>query len=482
MKLLGHFTDFLNDTVNLNATRLTRLEESVGAIKDVIRGSNWARRGRGFVEQGSWAHKTIIKPLKQKAFDADLLALVEPVADWEAKDYVNGLYNVFSGHGTYSDKVRRWDYCVTITYADDFKIDITPCIANRIYSGYEICNRNTNAFVRSEPIAYTDWLIAKNELSKANAFRKVTRLLKYIRDIKGNFTAPSVLLTTLLGYRMGSLDPNGPNFDDVPTALKTVVGRLDDWLQANPTKPVVTNPSLVTEDFSRLWDETQYGNFRDKINLYRDWIDDAFDEADRDESIGKWRRVFGEEFAKAVDIEEATSVGTKAVVLAKSADEALVMPDADMVSLVARYGSRIIPPAILRLPYMRRSTWRVARQGTVSVAVRASLYDRRNGTFIRKVTDYQPLPKQYWLKFDAVGSSGPVWPDGFEIQWRVTNTDREATRAKALRGEFYPSDSNRSSRWEQLSYRGLHLVEAFLIRKRDNTLVGTSPPFYVVIE
>jgi hypothetical protein len=128
MKLTGHFTDFLNDIVNLNPTRLTRLENSVSAIKDVIRGSGWTPRSRGFVEQGSWAHKTIIKPLESKAFDADLLALVDPVVGWEAKDYVNGLYDVFSNHATYKDKARRWDYCVTITYADDFKIDITPCI------------------------------------------------------------------------------------------------------------------------------------------------------------------------------------------------------------------------------------------------------------------------------------------------------------------------------------------------------------------
>ena len=37
-------------------------------------------------------------------------------------------------------------------------------------------------------------------------------------------------------------------------------------------------------------------------------------------------------------------------------------------------------------------------------------------------------------------------------------------------------------RWERLSYRGVHMVEAFLIRKSDDTLVGRSAPFYVVIE
>jgi hypothetical protein len=482
MKLTGHFTDFLNDIVNLNPARLTRLENSVSAIRDVIRSSSWTPRGRGFVEQGSWAHKTIIKPLESKAFDADLLALIDPVVGWEAKDYINSLYDVFSNHATYKEKVRRWDYCVTITYADDFKIDITPCIKDKAFQAYAICNRNTNAFVKSEPIQYTEWLISKNDLSKGNTFRKATRILKYLRDIKGNFTCPSVLLTTLLGYRMSLFDPFGSGFDDVPTALKTIAGRLDDWLQANPAKPVISNPSLQEEDFGRLWDDdTQYGNFRDKINLYRGWIDDAFDEADRDESIGKWRRVFGEEFAKSVDLEEAASIVTKAVALAKAADAALVPPNEDMVNLLERYGSRVIPPGILHLPYMERPKWRVARQAPIPVTVRASLYTGRNGTFVRQVTDYQPLPKRCWLKFDAVGSMGAVWPNDYEIKWRITNTDREAIGASALRGGFYPSD-DKSSRWEALQYRGLHLAEAFVVRKRDRTLVGSSAPFYVVIE
>jgi hypothetical protein len=38
------------------------------------------------------------------------------------------------------------------------------------------------------------------------------------------------------------------------------------------------------------------------------------------------------------------------------------------------------------------------------------------------------------------------------------------------------------SRVEDLAYRGVHFVEAFLIRKADNRLAGQSEPFYVVIE
>ena len=32
----------------------------------------------GWMEQGSWAHKTIIKPVDQGEFDADLIVFVQP--------------------------------------------------------------------------------------------------------------------------------------------------------------------------------------------------------------------------------------------------------------------------------------------------------------------------------------------------------------------------------------------------------------------
>lgn len=107
MKLVEHFRTFLDETVNINATRLTQLDDSVDALKRVLRDSEWKPKIRDFVGQGSWAHKTIIKPVEGKAFDADLIVLVAPVDGWDAKSYLSSLRAVFAGHGAYEDKVRR---------------------------------------------------------------------------------------------------------------------------------------------------------------------------------------------------------------------------------------------------------------------------------------------------------------------------------------------------------------------------------------
>ena len=143
MKLLSHFNDFLKDEVNLNQTRVDSLETSIQAIEDYLDGSEWGDIIVDWVPQGSWAHKTIIKPVDKGEFDADLLVYVSPVEGWEAKDYINDLYAQFRATDTYRDKVKRWSHCVTVTYANDKKIDVAPCVVGRIVSDQlEVCNRD----------------------------------------------------------------------------------------------------------------------------------------------------------------------------------------------------------------------------------------------------------------------------------------------------------------------------------------------------
>ena len=78
----------------------------------------------GWMEQGSWAHKTIIKPVDKGEFDADLLVFVKPIAGWTAEDYIDTLLDAFKANKTYKDMVKPWSHCVTITYANDKKIDV----------------------------------------------------------------------------------------------------------------------------------------------------------------------------------------------------------------------------------------------------------------------------------------------------------------------------------------------------------------------
>jgi len=478
MKLIKRFDEFLKDTVNLNEHRVKLLENSITAIKNAINASAWQPRVIKYVAQGSWAHKTIIKPIEGAAFDADLIVFVKPVEGWNAKQYIDALYEVLKSNETYKDKVHRFSHCVTIEYAGERKIDVAPCVQDRESKDtQEVCNRNTDEFETSKPEEYTRWLIDKNAVTGNNNLRKTTRLIKYLRDIKTTFTCPSFLLTTLLGKFVYDGEKGQAVFSDVPTALKTLMGRLDDWLQANPQKPTVRNPVLYEEIQSDVWDDEKYSNFRSQINRYRQWIDDAYDEKEEPKSIEKWQRVFGDDFAAGAD---KTASASKSIA-ASFKNDRLAVEYTDLVTAVEQRGLAAIPEGFNNLAHMQPPRWPRSQGQSMTVHIRAELHNARNGQRISTAHSLQKLRPELWIKFNACDSRGIAFPEHYKVMWRITNTGEVARYNEALRGGFYDSDSMHS-RWETLSYRGVHMAEAFLIRKSDNVQFGRSHPYYVVIE
>jgi hypothetical protein len=481
MKLVNLFGDFLTNTVNLNQSRVDVLADNVAALQNFIRASEWKPRVRRFEEQGSWAHETIIKPVDNGEFDADLLVLVDPVSGWSAQDYISTLGKIFSESGTYQDKVKIWDYCVTITYAGEQKVDIAPCVVSRLWDGsLEVCNRKEIEFERTEPVEYTNWIKERNGYSGQNSFRKVTRLFKYLRDIKGRFVCPSVLLTTLIGYRIDWFDKGSDNFSDTPTTLQTVMGRLDDWLQLNTERPVVPNPKLVSENLAELWTPDQYKNFRESIHRYRMWVDEAIATDSRADSIQAWRKLFDDEFAKGEEIRVASAV-VEGVSQIKKFLMATAAHANELVDVVKGYGIAILPPEFSSPPHMHAPHWRRLLDSNANVRVIAewrSTKDASHGSFVRSG--------------DAMAPKGGVWfdvrvndydslPQGFSVQWRITNTGVISFARNEQRGGFYLPQRT-TARWEDLRYRGVHIAEAFIIRNQDQILVAQSEPFFVVVE
>lgn len=480
MRLKSTFADFLTNTVNLNKTRLGQLDSSVDALKNFVRDSEWEPKIRGFEEQGSWAHSTIIKPVDQGEYDADLLVLVDPVEGWSAADYVRKLGAIFVEDAVYGEKTRVWDYCVTITYANERKVDLAPCVIDRSYAGmYEVCDRYNDEFDLTSPVEYTSWMREKNGYSGSNSFRKVTRLLKYIRDIKGQFECPSVLLTTLLGNQIHFHDKDTDAFADTPTTLKTVVGRLDDFIQNNEKRPHVWNPKLSTEDFGELWTDKQYEKFRNTIHKYRCLIDAAYVVEGKAASITAWRRVFGDEFAKG------DTVLTKSMAEDEGLQKNFFMETAahlnGLVDYVKTHGLSVLPFGFSRPAYQKRPSWRMAPTISRNLSVTAVWCTGRDSGSGQPISSGQVLAARGGLWFDVAQGDGQALPSGYSVHWRITNTGAVAIAKRAGRGDFYlPNRGHR--RWESLEYRGIHMAEAFVIRMVDDTLVAQSDPFYVVLE
>ena len=256
MKHIAFFNKFLREQVNLDQTRIDRLNQSVDAIKQFL-----SNNLDGYIStepQGSYALGTIIKPVdSNKEYDADILIIIEYDKTKTPKDYIDDLYQCLKSSRRYAEKTHRRTRCVSLEYVGNFHLDIVPCVVNKNNQTY-ICNYKEDRFEETDGTSYRDWFNKQNSITNGN-LKKVTRLLKYLRDHKKNFTAKSILLTTLIGNTVFS---NDEGFEDLPSALKTVCNRINNFLRTNPKMPEISNPVLPQESFNRHWDQTKYENFR----------------------------------------------------------------------------------------------------------------------------------------------------------------------------------------------------------------------------
>ena len=225
MRFVDDFESFLRSEVNLNQTRLDRLQNSVNAIENFLAGqATFAPLFLDMVPAGSWAHRTIIKPVGEfDGFDGDVLLYVKENADWQPKDYIEQLYAAFHDSDTYRTKAQG-PRCVRIDYAGDFHVDVVPYLER--YGSHYITNRlepqDEGRFEASDPEAFSAWIDERQRASNGS-FVKVVRLLKYLRDYKNTFSCKSIILTTLLGNELNPViaDLQPESYKDVPTTLNT---------------------------------------------------------------------------------------------------------------------------------------------------------------------------------------------------------------------------------------------------------------------
>jgi Second Messenger Oligonucleotide or Dinucleotide Synthetase domain/Adenylyl/Guanylyl and SMODS C-terminal sensor domain len=434
MKLIKHFDAFLVNKVNLSDTRIAQLDSRVTAVGNFLAASE-GTVGENYLElipQGSYAHRTIINPVQTNdEFDADVLLSMKEVDGWEAEHYVQELYTAFRASSTYEDMVSRHDRCVKVDYANEFHIDVVPYLER--HDEHFITNRITNAYELTNPEGFNEWLDEKNRITGGRLI-KVIRLLKFVRDYKNTFTVASVILNILVGDRINDvLLMNDPDYyRDVPTSLKNILKDLNDYLQANPVLPLISDPSCPTESFNHRIDQPQYSNLRDKIAFYYDKVVAAYDESDTELSKTKWREVFGSLFGTydtAVSTTKKAHIGRAGV---DNTEETLEgrwgIPTALNPAYTVRIGA-----TVGKKPGFR--TYELRKHGNVVWRDRVIIF--------RVASINIPLP--------------------YTVYWKVRNTGEEAINDNCIRGQVVKDDGTMTRR-EPTKYRGQHYVECYIVK------------------
>ncbi|WP_051596966.1 SMODS domain-containing nucleotidyltransferase [Curtobacterium sp. UNCCL17] len=441
MKLVKHFDAFLANKVNLSDARITQLNERVAAITNFLQTGEdqFAENFIDVLPQGSYAHRTIINPVQQNdEFDADLLLEMDEVEGWEAEDYVQELYTVFRSSATYRDMVSRHARCVKVDYANAFHIDVVPYMER--HGEHYITNRDENLFELTNPEGYNEWLDGKNRLASGRLV-KVIRLMKYLRDFKNTFDCKSVILSILLGNSVNDAAAWGDDsqYKDVPSALKSIIGSLDDYLQDNEVMPSIDDPSEPSQNFNHRWTQEKYENFRNRIHTYRGWVDEAYDETDLEQSKAKWRRLFGDKFATFDTELKKASAAHLGLAGVKNTEE----------TLEGKWGIRT------RLDGEHRI--RIAGQTARRQGFRDRVLTKSGNVVLRGST----------IRFRVThNATGKV-----DVYWKVRNTGAEAIKANCIRGQVF-LDEGTLRRNEPTAYRGRHYVEVYLVK--DGVCVATD--------
>lgn len=436
MKLNNYFKNFLENEVNLNSSRIKTLDERSEAITNFLKNSELFKENYiDVIPQGSYAHKTIIKPVKTTdEYDADILLQLEEFTDWEAQDYVENLYKTFRASNVYRDKVSRKTRCVTITYANDFHMDVVPFMER--HNQKYITNRHENNFELTDPEKFTDWLDERSRITKHH-FVKVVRLIKYIRDYKRTFSVKSIILNTLLGEQVNdaALLENEKCYDDVPTALYNIMKKLKDYVESNYYMPTIADPSETGENFGDRWNQDSWLVFRNKMIYYSDKITDAYEDEDLSSSLKKWQTIFGEEFKKPqTENSKVKQLSDGSMLTFTDTEETLADKNIDK-KINPRYKVK------LRGKVTPKNGFR-----TYSLSERGNKVSKgRSITF--SVTCNVPEP--------------------YTIYWKTLNRGDEALKNDCVRGQI---QMGYSSHTEPTSFRGNHYVECYIVK--DNVCVA----------
>jgi hypothetical protein len=330
MTMTEHVSDFktlLKDTVNLDQSRLDDLATSTDAIFKALQNDDTI--GEHVLEkipQGSWAHRTIIKPKKDAEFDADFLLRLTERPEWQNTPslYLDAVYDALTDDGRYKRQPRDNKHrCVRVVYANDYHVDIVPFVAKKSGGGWVINSEANDGFGEwepTDPAGYTKWIKDRDDLTGGN-LRKVVRLLKYLRDHRGWYPdTKSIILTTIIGKQVTpEAKAATPGcYANVPTTLLTVTTAAASWLTANETRPSIDDPSGSGASFDRRWTAETYAELREDMYALAERIKEAHG-ANVSDSRTLWNGLFGTGFSAPASSSTSTAAGATAGVFGTTA-------------------------------------------------------------------------------------------------------------------------------------------------------------------
>lgn len=437
---IREFNLFLRDYINLDATRTRTLHSRVSAVNTFIAGQEDLEDvvTDDVIPQGSFAHKTIIRPYSGNDFDADVLVPMDEQDDWEPKDYTKALYKVLQSSARYRDKAVLGKRCVKLDYAGDFHIDLVPFVTRGDGNTY-ITHRTRNEFIRQDPVAYTAWFEDNNRTAHGHLVR-VVRLMKFLRD-RSSIQVPSVVLSALLAERVRSFD-GVDDYASVASTLTSLVKALHEYIDPMLTPPWVDD--RIGQNLADRLTQSGFENLQSQVKTWSRLMTEAL-EADADESMEKWRKIFGESFGSTTG-----KAGESETLFASASGYYEKIPAPGEQDLQKDHGIRVL----------------LDPRHRVRVVGRMSPNQKGIGRYrpLSGSGNHVPLGRSLRFTIEDCSVAEP-----FEVYWKVRNAGDEAARRQMFRGQIRKAGQQIT---ETSNFHGEHWVEAWVVK--DGVAVATD--------
>ncbi|BAQ21166.1 SMODS domain-containing nucleotidyltransferase [Corynebacterium glutamicum] len=440
---IGEFNDFLRDFVNLNQGRVNTLQQGVSTLDEFLslKSSLTHMINGDVIPQGSFAHKTIIKPFTGNDFDADVLLPMEEQSDWAPRKYTIELQKALEA-SQYTEMTILGKRCVTINYANDFHIDVVPFVTRDDGLTY-ITHRTDDEFVRQDPVAFTTWIKEKSSFTNGHLIR-VIRLVKYLRD-RSSIEVPSVVLTTLLAERVMSFNGN-EDYTNVATTFTNLIEDLRDYICLMSVPPFIDD--RIGGNLADRVTQSGFDNLKSQVKTWASKARNALD-ASSNESIEAWQKLFGSEFGRSSNKNVSSGIiaATGAISNLKTYENSMAPGEQ---TLQSKFG------IVLKLD----------KNAHMKVVGRFS--PRSNGKGrprqMSSNGDHVPIGRKLTFRIEDHNISAP-----YEIYWKVRNAGPEAARFNNFRGEIRKGGLTIE---ETSNFSGSHWVEAWIVK--DGFAIATA--------
>jgi hypothetical protein len=273
---------------------------------------------------GSYAQNTSVGDVK----DVDFLVRVpgnpaknEPEAKkliQELKNALDDLPKALGYEGNTGIDIERARRSVHVYFeGKDFHIDAVPCIApNGFDEVIYVPDRGFNEWIKTHPIGYVKLLTDLNK-DHGGKIKPLIKLLKHFRNYQMVYCRPkSYWLGALVVHHIrkeNGLDTSNSLAELFHDLCDAIHCQYDHLLSTSDSAtPNIPDP-MLGHNISWNWGRSHFETFMRRLNDARTWSEKALSSDDRDDAIGWWQKLFGEEYFPSQVSEVASNLATQGI-------------------------------------------------------------------------------------------------------------------------------------------------------------------------